>query len=310
MDKKVLKKMLISFISLLIIFITLIILLICFDRRINIYTGEKIGLYSFNNLFFNNKYNYTYDIISDFYLYFCFLIIIILITVQLVKFLKYKNILYLDFNFITLLIFLFIIFTISIIFDKLIIINYRPIITNGILEGSFPSTHITIITFVYLSTISFLKIYERTYKFKQKYYILIIINIILSSFFRLMSGMHWMTDIIGGLLLGTIMFLGYTIIINMRRKKMFDNLNTNVKKVETTLNGKQLIIKDMYPYIGPLTMQYLPNGGIQMIRDNQMIIKTNLGFLATNNIEYDGKKITANELANQFPYLVNTVLPN
>lgn len=91
---------------------------------------------------------------------------------------------------------------------------------------------------------------------------------------------------------------------------MFNNLNENIKEVETTLNGKKLIIKDMYPYVGPLTMQYLPNGGIQMIRDNQMIIKTNLGFLATNNIEYDGKKYTVNELINKFPYLVNTVLPN
>lgn len=91
---------------------------------------------------------------------------------------------------------------------------------------------------------------------------------------------------------------------------MFDNLNGNTKKVETTLNGKKLVINDMYPYVGPLTMQYLPNGGIQMIRDNQMIIKTNLGFLATNNIEYDGKKCTVNELIEQFPYLVNTVLPN
>lgn len=216
MNKKVFKKLLIASVMLLII---LIILLIFFDRRTNIYTGKKIGLFKFNNLFFNNKYNYQFDIISDFYLYFCFMIIIILIIDELFKVLKYKNILYLNYNFITLLIFLFIIFTISFIFDKLIIINYRPIMTNGILEGSFPSTHVTIITFVYLSSISFLKIYKKNKSFKECYLILVIINIIIASIFRLMSGMHWMTDIIGGLILGGIMFLGYTIIINTRRKE-------------------------------------------------------------------------------------------
>lgn len=219
MNKKVLKKLLVTFIILFITLILLTILLTHLDIRTNIYTGEKIGLFRFNNLFFNNKYNFKYDIISDFYLYFCFLIIVLLIIDELIKFLKHKNISYLNYNLITLLIFLFIIFTISLIFDKLIIINYRPIMTNGVLEGSFPSTHITIITFIYLSSISFFKIYEKNNNFKKCYYILVIINIIIASVLRLMSGMHWMTDIIGGLILGFMMFLGYTIIINMHGGK-------------------------------------------------------------------------------------------
>ncbi len=91
---------------------------------------------------------------------------------------------------------------------------------------------------------------------------------------------------------------------------MFNNLNNQVKDVKTILFGKELILKDLYRYEGPITMQYLPNGGIQMIRFNQMIIKTNLGFLATNKVLYDGVEYSIEQFNNEIPDLVNLVLPN
>lgn len=91
---------------------------------------------------------------------------------------------------------------------------------------------------------------------------------------------------------------------------MFNNLKDTNTTITTTLYGKQLILKDLHQYVGPLTMQYLPNGGIQMIMNNQIIIKTNKGFLVTNNIEYDNNHIEVDQLLEKYPYLVNTVLPN
>lgn len=91
---------------------------------------------------------------------------------------------------------------------------------------------------------------------------------------------------------------------------MFNNLNNLKGNIKTTLLGKELILKDLYQYQGPLTLQYLPNGGIQMIYQNQMIINTNLGYLATKKVMYDGIEYSIEELQKIVPNLVNLVLPN
>lgn len=91
---------------------------------------------------------------------------------------------------------------------------------------------------------------------------------------------------------------------------MFNNLNNNIKDIETTLFGKKLILKNLYHYVGPLALQYLPNGGIQMIINNQMVISTNIGYLATKEVIYDGITYTIEELDEKFANLVNLVLPN
>ena len=91
---------------------------------------------------------------------------------------------------------------------------------------------------------------------------------------------------------------------------MFNNLNNLKGNIKTTLLGKELILKDLYRYQGPLTLQYLPNGGIQMIYQNQMIINTNLGYLATKKVIYDGIEYSIEELQKIVPNLVNLVLPN
>jgi len=91
---------------------------------------------------------------------------------------------------------------------------------------------------------------------------------------------------------------------------MFNNLSNNIKDIETTLFGKKLILKNLYHYVGPLTLQYLPNGGIQMIINNQMVISTNIGYLATKELIYVGITYTVKELNNKFSNLVTLVLPN
>ena len=85
---------------------------------------------------------------------------------------------------------------------------------------------------------------------------------------------------------------------------MFSNLISYTNDIETTLYGKKLILKNL------LTMQYLPYGGIQMIINGQMVISTNIGYLATKEVEYDGIYYTIKEFSNRFSNLVNLILPN
>lgn len=83
-----------------------------------------------------------------------------------------------------------------------------------------------------------------------------------------------------------------------------------IKDLETKFNGHELFLVDIYPYNGPVTMQYLPYGGIQSVFDHQIIINTKEGFIATRKVIYDGKEMTSEEFIEAFPHLVNTVLPN
>ncbi len=85
------------------------------------------------------------------------------------------------------------------------------------------------------------------------------------------------------------------------------NLNQNI---ETTLYGKKLILKDIYIYDGPITMQYLPYGGIQSVYNGQIIIHTKNGYIASKKVVYDGKEMSSDDFIVRFDQLVNEVLPN
>ena len=84
-------------------------------------------------------------------------------------------------------------------------------------------------------------------------------------------------------------------------------VNSNI---ETRLFGKRLVLKNIYFYDGPITLQYLPYGGIQAIFDDVIIINTKSGFIATKEVEYDGLDYTVGELTVLYNDLVNLVLPN
>ena len=85
------------------------------------------------------------------------------------------------------------------------------------------------------------------------------------------------------------------------------NLN---ESIVTTYKQKELVLLNPYLYVGPITMQYLPYGGIQSVFNYHLIINTVNGFIAVDNLIYDNNKMTSKEFIELFPNLVNEVLPN
>lgn len=90
----------------------------------------------------------------------------------------------------------------------------------------------------------------------------------------------------------------------------FNNIINEHEDVITTFKGKTLILKDMQTYDGPITMQYLPNGGIQSIYNYHIIINTLKGFMFCDILIYDDKKMSSKQFIEMFPNIVNEVLPN
>lgn len=87
------------------------------------------------------------------------------------------------------------------IFFEIVIINYRPVLINGYLEASYPSSTTLLVMCVMPTAIMQLNAYIKNTVFKR---IIAFVMIAFTAFMvigRLISGVHWISDIIGGALL-------------------------------------------------------------------------------------------------------------
>jgi undecaprenyl-diphosphatase len=86
---------------------------------------------------------------------------------------------------------------------EIVVINYRPTLINGYLEASYPSST-TMLTACVMPTAA-IKLYERIKRKSLRRFVIILI-IAFTAFMvigRIISGVHWISDIIGGALFST-----------------------------------------------------------------------------------------------------------
>ncbi|MBQ9624534.1 MAG: phosphatase PAP2 family protein [Clostridia bacterium] len=95
-----------------------------------------------------------------------------------------------------------------VLFEKLVI-NYRPTLIDGVLEASYPSSHtMLIVTVMITAMIQLNKMLEnKDVKFGLTLFFFGVA--ILATFGRLWSGVHWLTDIIGGVILSVCLIILY-----------------------------------------------------------------------------------------------------
>ena len=87
------------------------------------------------------------------------------------------------------------------LFFETYIVNYRPVLIDGVLEASYPSST-TMLVICVMST-AFLQLQHRMRNTPFRKYLLFLIGgfTVFMVIGRLLSGVHWFTDIIGGILL-------------------------------------------------------------------------------------------------------------
>lgn len=121
---------------------------------------------------------------------------------------KQKSLFKVDRDIISLGIFYIVVIFVYILFEYLVI-NHRPVLINGYLEASYPSST-TMLVITVMST----AIMQINYRIKNKAlnHLIMLIIILFIAFMvvgRLISGVHWITDIIGGILISTGLVLLY-----------------------------------------------------------------------------------------------------
>ena len=166
---------------------------------------SHIGFAKINSRVFNTlKTNSVWDKLTDYFMIFALLIALAFLIVGFIQLIKRKNLFKVDGEIITLGIVCIFIIVLYFIFE-LLNINSRPVLVDGILEASYPSTH----TLIICSILPIAALMSQKY-IKNKPFRIIIITILLAIalatvFGRLLSGMHWLTDIIGSVILSATM---------------------------------------------------------------------------------------------------------
>ena len=118
----------------------------------------------------------------------------------LVQWIQRKHILRVDFSILVLGGFYILVAAVYMLFE-MCVINYRPILINGYLEASYPSSTTILVLCVIPTTILQIKSRIRCQWIRRPISILLIGFMLFMVIGRLISGVHWLTDIIGGILI-------------------------------------------------------------------------------------------------------------
>lgn len=124
--------------------------------------------------------------------------------IGLVQWIKRKSLLKVDKEIIAIGIFYLVVIGVYIFFE-LYIVNYRPILIDGYTESSYPSSH-TLMTVCLCGS----AILANNSMLKKRTIInsLLVLVASITVIGRLISGVHWLTDIIGGAIISvTLLFL-------------------------------------------------------------------------------------------------------
>ena len=118
----------------------------------------------------------------------------------LAQLIKRKSLWKVDYNILSLGVF-YIVVVAAYVFFEVLVINYRPTLIDGYLEASYPSSTTMLVTCIMPTAAMQLKMRIKNIIIRRCAIIAIIAFTAFMVIGRLLSGVHWITDIIGGMLL-------------------------------------------------------------------------------------------------------------
>lgn len=101
------------------------------------------------------------------------------------------------------------------VFFEIFVINCRPILTEGELEASFPSSHTMIVLCFIGGAIHQIRRRVKSRPIRTALEITCVAVIFMTVLGRMICGVHWFTDIIGGVLLSLAIVFLYTAVVDL-----------------------------------------------------------------------------------------------
>lgn len=126
----------------------------------------------------------------------------------LIQWIKRKSLLKVDCSVLVLGGFYIVVMAVYVFFE-MFVINYRPVLIDGILEASYPSSTTMLVMTVMPTAIMQFNTRIKNRVLRQCVALVITAFIVFMVVGRLVSGVHWFTDIIGGALLSTGLVMMY-----------------------------------------------------------------------------------------------------
>lgn len=175
--------------------------------------SSSVGFATINNFFHNLfSYNDIWYYITKYLGIIPFLLVGFYGLCGLIQLIKRKSLLKVDKRLLFLGV-LYVLLGITYILFEKIIINYRPLLMDGELEASYPSSHTMLAVTICLSSLLVAKYYIKDKTILKAINIGTILLMVLLVVGRLLSGVHWFTDIIGGIIISlTLVSLYYSFI--------------------------------------------------------------------------------------------------
>ena len=203
------------------LFALLIVLLRCVDGEAVGAAGTSVGLSHMNRFVFElTGVNMVWYNITDWLGLAAIFAAFLFAATGLVQVIKRRSILKVDKEILALGGLYILVIGIYVLFEN-VIVNYRPIIMPGCSnpEASFPSSHTMLVCVIMGNTIIIIGKY-----IKKKSLCMVIRGICAAVIAvtvvgRLISGVHWFTDILGGLLISTFLLALYSVLITEEDNK-------------------------------------------------------------------------------------------
>ena len=132
----------------------------------------------------------------------------------LVQLIKRKSLLKVDRSILVLGGFYIVVMAVYILFET-VVINYRPTLIDGYLEASYPSSTTMLVICVMPTAMMQLRDRIKNKAFSRCVMIVIAAFVAFMVIGRLVSGVHWVTDIIGGALVSSGLVITYATVRNI-----------------------------------------------------------------------------------------------
>jgi len=223
------KKLMIAGAALLAGFVLWTVLILLVDVQPVGQNGTNIGFAAFNTWFHKiTGVHMTLYTVTDWLGLVPILICVCFGVLGLIQLIRRKSLMKVDPDIILLGIY-YILVIIGYLFFEMVPINYRPVLIDGHLEASYPSST----TLLVLSVMPTLKYQvDRRSENVNVRRITTVFVILFSAFMvigRLVSGVHWATDIAGSVLLSAGLFLLYVSAVSLADEKAQAAKGTQMK---------------------------------------------------------------------------------